>query len=49
MNRDTVAHQLRNIPPGARRDLLRVLRSPSNLRADVIRHEQSATRGMKRR
>jgi len=28
---------LRKLTPGARRDLLRVLTSPSNVRADVIR------------
>jgi hypothetical protein len=28
---------LRRLPPGARADLLRVLTSPSNVRADVIR------------
>lgn len=34
--------RLRRLPPGARRDLLRVLTSPSNVRADVIRqfHER---------
>jgi hypothetical protein len=33
---------LRKVPPGARRDLPRVLSSPSNVRADVIRqfHER---------
>ena len=33
---------LRRLSPGARRDLLRVLESPSNVRADVIRqfHER---------
>jgi len=33
---------LRDLPDGARRDLLRVLMSPSNVRADVIRqfHER---------
>lgn len=34
--RDPV-ERLRRLPPGARRDLLRVLESPSNVRADVIR------------
>jgi hypothetical protein len=35
---------LAELPPGARRDLLRVLTSPSNVRADVIRqfHERGA-------
>jgi hypothetical protein len=35
-------HGLSRIPAGARADLLRVLTSPSNLRADVIRqfHER---------
>jgi hypothetical protein len=34
--------RLRHLPVGARRDLLRVLTSPSNVRADVIRqfHER---------
>ena len=34
--------RLRRLPPGARRDLLRVLTSSSNVRADVIRqfHER---------
>ena len=34
--------RLRDLPSGARRDLLRVLTSPSNVRADVIRqfHER---------
>jgi ACT domain-containing protein len=34
--------KLRRLPPGVRRDLLRVLTSPSNVRADVIRqfHER---------
>lgn len=33
---------LRHLPSGARRDLIRVLMSPSNVRADVIRqfHER---------
>jgi len=37
-----VGDLLRRLPPGARRDLLRVLLSPSNVRADVIRqfHER---------
>lgn len=36
------ARRLRRLPPGARADLLRVLTSPSNVRADVIRqfHER---------
>lgn len=36
------ARRLRRLPAGARRDLLRVLTSPSNVRADVIRqfHER---------
>jgi hypothetical protein len=35
-------HLLRGLPAGARRDLLRVLTSPSNVRADVVRqfHER---------
>lgn len=32
-----LAHQLRQLPADARRDLLRVLTSPSHVRADVIR------------
>lgn len=38
---DVVGH-LGRIPPGARDDLLRVLTSPSNVRADVVRqfHER---------
>jgi len=36
------ARFFRHLPPSARRDLLRVLTSPSNVRADVIRqfHER---------
>ena len=36
------ARRLRRLPAGARADLLRVLESPSNVRADVIRqfHER---------
>jgi hypothetical protein len=38
----TPERALRDFPPGARRDLLRVLTSPSIVRADVIRqyHER---------
>jgi hypothetical protein len=32
-----MAKNLQGVPLGARRDLLRVLTSPSNVRADVIR------------
>ena len=32
-----ISADLLGLPPGARRDLLRVLMSPSNVRADVIR------------
>ena len=40
------ARHLRRLPPGARADLLRVLTSPSNVRADVIRqfHERGDNR-----
>jgi hypothetical protein len=36
------ADNLRDLPPGVQRDLLRVLTSPSDVRADVIRqfHER---------
>jgi hypothetical protein len=36
------ARRLRRLSPGARADLLRVLTSPSNVRADVVRqfHER---------
>jgi hypothetical protein len=38
----TVAQSVRDFPAGARRDLLRILSSPSRVRADVIRqfHER---------
>ena len=38
--------RFRRLPPGARADLLRVLTSPSNVRADVIRqfHERGDDR-----
>ncbi len=40
------ARRLRRLPAGARVDLLRVLTSPSNVRADVIRqlHERGDER-----
>lgn len=31
------ARRLRRLPPGARRDVLRVLTSPSRVRADAVR------------
>lgn len=39
---DAVLGRLANLPDGARRDLLRVLESPSKVRADVVRqfHER---------
>ena len=42
MNERRAIRRLRRLPPGARRDLLRVLESPSNVRADVVRqfHER---------
>lgn len=42
MSDSRALRRLRRLPPGARRDLLRVLASPSNVRADVIRqfHER---------
>jgi len=38
--------RLRRLPPGARADLLRILTSPSHVRADVIRqfHERGDDR-----
>ena len=43
MARD-IAKKLQGLPTGVRRDLLRVLTSPSNVRADVIRqfHDRGA-------
>ncbi|MGH2659008.1 MAG: hypothetical protein ACRDHS_04905 [Actinomycetota bacterium] len=40
MNRNRLQRRLANLPPAARADLLRVLTSPSNVRADVIRQFQ---------
>ena len=42
MNERRISRELRRLPPGARADLLRVLTSPSNVRADVVRqfHER---------
>jgi hypothetical protein len=37
MNHDEIRARLRRIPVGARRDLLRLLVSPSNVQADAIR------------
>jgi hypothetical protein len=43
-----VLRRLRKLPPGARADLLRVLTSRSNVRADVIRqfHERPGGKDM---
>jgi hypothetical protein len=47
-DQDEITRRLAAIPPRARRDLLRVLTSPSNVRADVIRqfYEREEVREM---
>lgn len=47
-DQDEITRRLAAIPPRARRDLLRVLTSPSNVRADVIRqfYEREEVRDM---